>query len=167
VEETAMNSLLVIFITVLGTAGSSMPLPAGSVGLQASPSTPPRVEVCKLVPKEEVKKHLPWMDVFDRMPLVEEPIGTSGSSCEFPTVGVQVLAFSQGFVDAARKSAPLEPVSGVGDEAYFRNNQNRYAELLVRVGPRLLTLQASAEGKMDAVKPRVIELAKVYVAKLR
>jgi hypothetical protein len=30
-----------------------------------------------------------------------------------------------------------------------------------------LTLQASGDGKIEAVKPRVIELAKMYVAKLR
>jgi hypothetical protein len=134
---------------------------------QTPPAAPQRVQVCTLVPKEEVKKHLPWNDMLDRMPVEETPIGADGSSCEFPTVGVQVLRFSQSFIDGARKSAPLEAISGLGDEAYFRNNQNRWAEVLVKVGPRLLTLQASIDGQIEAVKPRVIELAKVYVAKLR
>jgi hypothetical protein len=143
------------------------PLPAEATASQSRAASPQRVQVCALVPKEEVKKHLPWNPMLDRMPIEEVPIGANGSSCEFPTVGVQVLPFTQGFIDAARKSAPLEVISGVGDEAYFRNNQNRWAEVLVRVGPRLLTLQASGDGKIEAVKPRVIELAKVYVAKLR
>jgi hypothetical protein len=126
-----------------------------------------QVEVCKLVPKDEVKRHLPWIDALDQLPIEEEAIGTSGSSCNYPTVFVQVLQFSQGSIDALRKDGPLETISTVGDEAYFRNNKNRYAELMVKVGPRMLTLQADGEGKMDTVKPKVIELAKVYVAALR
>ena len=125
------------------------------------------VEVCKLVPKDEVKRHLPWIDALDQLPIEEEAIGTSGSSCNYPTVFVQVLQFNQGSIDALRKDGPLETISAVGDEAYFRNNKNRFAELMVRVGSRMLTLQADGEDKMDTVKPKVIELAKVYVATLR
>ena len=135
--------------------------------LLASPVWAQGIEVCKLVPKEEVKRHLPWIDALDQLPIEEEAIGTSGSSCNYATVFVQVLPFSQGSIDALRKEGPLETTSGVGDEAYFRNNKNRYAELMVKVGSRMLTLQADGEGKMDTVKPKVIELAKVYVEALR
>ena len=159
-----MNWLLIVITASL--TSSPMHLAHADTRVRQTPG-PARVQVCTLLSKEEVKKYLPWNAVLDRMPLEEVPIGANGSSCEFPTVGVQVLPFSQGFVDAARKSAPLEPIAGVGDEAYFRNNQNRWAEVLVKVGPRLLTLQASGDGKIEAVKPRVIELAKAYVAKLR
>ena len=100
------------------------------------------------------------------MPIEEEAVGT-GSSCNYPTVHVQVLRFSQSFIEALRKSGPLETISGVGDEAYFRNNKNRYAELMVRVDERLLTLQADGDGKMETVRVKVIDLAKIYVAKLR
>ena len=165
-----MNWELVIFIATLGMSAAPLhPLSTEGTGWQAPTAGLQRIQVCTLVPKEEVKKHLPWIDALDRMPITEEPIGANGSSCGYPTVDVQVLAFNRGFLDAARKSAPLETIPGIGDEAYFRNNQNRYAELFVKVGPRLLTLQAGAEGagKMEAVKSRVIELAKVYVAKLR
>ncbi len=77
------------------------------------------------------------------------------------------MQFNQGSIDALRKEGPLETISAVGDEAYFLNKKNRYAELMVRVGSRMLTLQADGEDKMDNVKPKVIELAKVYVATLR
>jgi hypothetical protein len=135
--------------------------------LLASPVWAQRVEVCKLVPKEEVKRHVPWIDALDELPIEEEAIGASGSSCNYPTVFVQVLPFGQGSIDALRKEGPLETISGVGDEAYFRNNKNRYAELMVKVGSRMLTLQADGEDKMDTIKPKVIELAKVYVDALR
>ena len=133
----------------------------------AAPAWAQPVEVCKLVPKEEVKRHLPWIDILDQLPIEEEAVGSSGSSCNYPTVLVQVLPFSQGSIDAVRRESPLEPIAGVGDEAYFRNNKNMYAELLVRVGSRMLTLQANGEGKLDTAKAQAIELAKVYVAALR
>jgi hypothetical protein len=126
-----------------------------------------RIAVCPLVSKEEVKKHLPWNPVMDQFPLEEESIGASGSSCSYPTVLVQVLPYTQNMVDALHKQGKLEPISGVGDEAYFRNNKDLFAELYAKVGNRLLTLQSSSSGKVEAVKPGVISLAKVFVAKLR
>ena len=146
----------------MGLLAVSQPLAA-----QARGATAPRVEVCKLVPVSEVKKHLPWQDFLDRMPPEEEAIGTSGSSCNYATVHVQVLPYTASFVETARKSGPIEAISGLGDEAYFRNNKNRFAEVIVKVGSRLVTLQADADDNIDTVKPKVIALAKVYVEKLR
>ena len=40
------------------------------------------------------------------------------------------------------QNAGYEPVGGIGEETYFRNNGNRYAELYVRVGNHTLTLQS-------------------------
>jgi hypothetical protein len=105
--------------------------------------------------------------MFDQMALEEEAIGTTGSSCSYPTVQVQVLMFTRSFLDAARQSATIETISGLGDEAYFRNNRTMFAEVFVRVGYRLLTLQADADDNVAAVKPTVIGLAREYVAKLR
>jgi hypothetical protein len=127
----------------------------------------PRISACSLVPKEEVKKHLPWISVLDRMAIEEEPIGSSGSSCNYPSVFIQVLPFSQRMIDSAREKGGLEALSGVGDEAYFHNNADRYAQLYVRAGTHLLTLQANVDGNMEAVKPGVVNLAKALVAKLR
>ena len=70
-------------------------------------------------------------------------------------------------VDYLREKGGLETISGVGDEAYFRNDKNRNAELYARVGKHLLTVQAPAGGKIDAVKPGVVSLAKALVATLR
>jgi hypothetical protein len=152
-------------------AGLAVALPAGLLAQAKSPvssasSTPP-IKVCSLLPKADVKKHLPWNAIVDGMPPEEEAIGNCGSSCNYPSVTIQVMPFSQGIVDALRKQGALETIARVGDEAYFHNNRNRYAELYVRVGKRMLTLQANADGKIDAVKPGTLDLAKVLVAKLR
>lgn len=126
----------------------------------------PRVKACSLVPKEEVKRYLPWKSHFDHLPTEEEPIGTSGSSCGYPSVFVQILPFSQALIGSASKKDGLETISGIGNEAYFCNNLNGYAELYVKVGKRLLTLQANVQGNIESVKPGVLRLAKVFVEKL-
>lgn len=141
-----------------------------SVLAQAGESRQPgssRVNACSLLSKEEIKKHLPWQSFLDQMPIEEEVIGTSGSACNYPTLYVQILPFSQRMLDLARQQGGLEAVDDLGDEAYFHNNDDRYAEVYVKVGGQLLTLQADADDGIEAVKPSVLELANMLVAKLR
>ena len=133
--------------------------------LAAQPAAP--IAVCSLLPKAEVTQHLPWIAALDAMEPEEEAIGTSGSSCNYPSVTVQVLPFSQGTIDALRAKGGLETIAGVGDAAYFHNNADRYAELYVRVGTRLLTLQGNVTGTVESTKPGVVSLAKALVARLR
>lgn len=131
---------------------------------QAPAST--RIAACSLLPKEEVKKHLPWIDVLDQMAVEEEPIGDSGSSCNYPSVFIQVLSSSSGLLELAREKGKPEAISDIGDEAWFRNNDDRYAELYVRVGNYVLTIQASVYDTIESVKPGVLSLARALVAEL-
>jgi hypothetical protein len=127
------------------------------------------VKACSLLPVEEVKKIAPWEPVFDQMKPEEEALGTYGSSCEYPTVGVQVLRFRQDTIDALGKSAKLEAVSGIGDAAWARNNRDDFAELFVRVGEHLLTLQMGIRTgtTFESSKPTLLALGKAFAAKLR
>ena len=161
-----MNSTALIVATLLLAVLSPSLTALQTPGSAAKPT---RIKVCELLPKEEVKKHMPWQAMLDGLKIEEEPIGAEGSSCSYPSVHVQVLPYSQSFLDTARKKGGLEPVAGVGDEAYFHNNKNLFAELYVRVGKRILTLQGNVpnEGKAETVKPALVSLAKAYVAKLR
>ncbi len=79
------------------------------------------------------------------------------------------MTFVQSTIDAARKRGGLESVAGVGDEAYLYHNKAGYAELYVKVGARLLTLQRSiGMGQtIGDVRPGTIALANALVAKLR
>ena len=140
---------------------------ASPIGM-AFQSPPPVIKVCSLLPKAEVKKLIGGDKVFDMFAPEEEAVA-GGSSCNYPGVRIQVIPFQQSTIDAVRKRAPVEAVSGVGDEAYLHDNRGRYAELIVKIGPRLLTLQRSvATGQTVAsVRPGVIDLAKALVAKLR
>jgi hypothetical protein len=134
--------------------------------LEAQPAAA-KVAVCSLLPTAEVKQHLPWIKALDAMPPEEEAIGAYGSSCNYPSVTIQVMPFSKQAIDAERAKGGLEAVGGVGDEAWFHNNRNRYAELYVRVGARLLTVQANVSTTIDAVKPGTLSLAKALAAKLQ
>ena len=151
-----MNRLVAVLLVALGPGF-----------VCSEPALAQQAGACSLLPKEEVKKHLPWIDLLDDMPIEEEPIGNSGSSCNYPTVFIQVLPFSQGLLEAVRAQDNTESVSGVGDEAYFHNNRDRYAELYVKVGERALTLQASGEGTIESLKPNVMNLARALVGKMR
>ncbi len=136
--------------------------------LQPAPeASEQRIAVCKLLTAAEVKKHLPWRPQLDQFPPEEEAIGTAGSSCNYPSVMIQVLPFSQNMIDAARKKGGLETVSGIGDEAYFHNNLNRFAELYVKTGKYTVTLQSNWDGKDASVKAGTLSLAKALVVKLR
>jgi len=148
----------VVLATVHPLAAQSRP--------QALAAAPAKVAVCKLLPTAEVKKHLPWRPQLDQFPPEEEAVGMMGSSCNYPSVMIQVLAFSQRMLDEAQKKGGLEKISGIGEEAYFHNNLNRYAELYVKTGKYLVTLQSNWDGKDPAVKAGTLSLAKALIAKL-
>lgn len=164
-----MNHIIKATLLAVGMASgwSSSLLAQSRPAERPSALNPPIVRACSLMTKEEVKRHLPWAAMLDQFEAEEDALGNYGSGCEYPSVRVQVMTFSQGTIDAAKKKSGIETVSGVGDEAYLYNNANSYAELYVKVGGRLLTLQASFNGSIDAVKPGVLSLARALVAKLQ
>lgn len=159
----AVAALVAVIATGLPTCLQAQ-TGAGQQPPQAGAQT---VAACSLLPKDEVKQYLPWPPVLDQMPIEEEAVGASGSSCNYPSVFIQVLPFSPRTIELARQKGGLETVGGVGDEAYFYNNGDRYAELYVRVGQYLLTVQANANETVDDVKPGAVNLAKALVVKLR
>jgi hypothetical protein len=141
------------------------PLIAG----QAAQAPAASIKVCGLLPRAEVKKLIGGDQIFDMMAPEEEAIGNYGSSCNYPGVMVQVLPFQQQTIDAVRKRGKLVDVAGVGDAAYAFDNPAGYAELYVKVGTRLLTLQRDVPPcKTQAdVRPGAIALAMALVPKLR
>jgi hypothetical protein len=127
------------------------------------------IKVCGLLPRAEVKKLIDGDQVFDLIPPKEEALSTYGSSCSYPGVHIQVMSFLPSTIEAARKRGKLDTVAGVGDEAYLYENPAGYAELYVKVGPYLLTLQrrVGTESTVADVRPGVLALANALVEKLR
>ena len=133
---------------------------------QRQAASPP-IKACSLVSREEVKKHLPWKATLDQFKSEEEPLGTYGTSCNHPSVLIQVMPASPVSIDSVRKISGVETLSGLGDEAYFSNNHDKFAEVYVRSGKTLLTLQANLNKDMATVKPGALNLARAILPKLR
>lgn len=164
-----MNRVIQQVLVTAAAISLGAALPSAQKPPTSAAKPPPKVDACSLLTKAEVKEFLPWAAHVDALPVGREDMGETGSACNYPTVYIQLFPYSRQFMDAALKSRKQEPVSGVGDEAYISANRTYYAELLVRVGPRILTLQASIprDGTYETTKPKTIALAKALIAKLQ
>ena len=130
----------------------------------------PAIRACEVLTRDVVAKFdtgNPKMR--DLIPRNEEAIGSHGSSCNDGSIFVQIDPFLNS--DSYRKSPAKDwqAVSGVGDTAYFHNNRDRYAELMVWSGKHHFTIQLSVpDGRTaEAVKPNTIGIATALVAKLK
>lgn len=126
------------------------------------------IKACSLLPKELVAKY--WSGnkkVFEVLTPREEPVGATGSSCGYGTIELQVDAFATDRIEDLFKG--FTPVTGVGDRAYFHNNKDRFAEVVVVTGPHNITIQLGVpDGKTgEATKPDVIALAKEILPKVK
>jgi hypothetical protein len=157
-----MNNVVLLGLGLALSAPSSL-LAQTTASEQPSSS---QIHACSLLSREEVKEHLPWPDFLDQMPVEEESLGPRGTACNYPSVYIQLLRFSQGLIDSVRALEGTEAVDGIGDEAYFHNNKDRYAEVLVKVGESMFTLQADADRGIEVVKPEALKLASAIVEKL-
>jgi len=130
----------------------------------------PAIRACEVLTRDVVAKFdtgNPKMR--DLIPRDEEAIGSHGSSCNDGSIFVQIDPFLNS--DSYRKSPAKDwqAVSGVGDTAYFHNNRDRYAELMVWSGKHHFTIQLSVpDGRTaEAVKPNTIGIATALIAKLK
>ena len=60
-------------------------------------------------------------------------------------------------------------LTGIGDTAFFRNNRDRHAGLMVWTGPYHFTIQLDVPtgGTAESIKPKAIGLATAIISKLR
>src|SRR5687767_6520772 len=130
----------------------------------------PAVRACSILTKDLVAPFAQNKKVLGLVPPDEESLGGSGSACEWGIVRLQVYPTAAG--GTQKRTAPnkeYQPVSGAGETAFFRNNKNNYAELMVWTATHYLTLQVSVPmGRTaDEIKPDTIKLANAVIAKLR
>jgi hypothetical protein len=112
-----------------------LPPPVRPVPVRHTRSGKPAIRACEVLTRDVVAKFdtgNPKMR--DLIPRDEEAIGSHGSSCNDGSIFVQIDPFLNS--DSYRKSPAKDwqAVSGVGDTAYFHNNRDRYAELMVWSG---------------------------------
>ena len=128
-----------------------------------------RLSACTLMSRDLVEKFDTGnKQVLKQIKPSEEPLGANGSSCEDGNIGFQINPFAR--ADELRKSPgkDWQPLTGVGDTAYFRNKANTYAELVVWTGPHHFTIQLGVPvgGTVESIKPNTIALAHAIIAKL-
>ena len=129
-----------------------------------------RMSACALMSRDLVEKFNTGSNqILKLMEPSEEPIGANGSACEDGNIGFQINPFAR--ADELRKSPgkDWQPLTGVGETAFFRNKADTYAELMVWTGPHHFTIQLGVPpgGTVESVKPNTIALAHAIVAKLR
>jgi hypothetical protein len=160
---------VIAHVLLAGGISSGVIAPHGQTGGAAAGS---RVAACSLMPRTLMEKVTPGpvnKIVFDLKPH-EEALGAGGSSCDYATTTLQVDPFPR--AEEMRRNSPGKDwvrLPGVGDTAYFHNNLDRYAELIVWTGAHHFTLQMFVPmGKtVEAIKPNAIMLANAIIPKLR
>ena len=126
----------------------------------------PAVRACAVLTRDLVAPFTENKKVLDLIPAEEEALGTSGTACEHGAVRLQLFPGRGGKRTVSPKD--FQPISGAGEGGYFRNNRNRYAELMVWTAKHSLDLQVSVPSgrTAEAIKPDVVALANAIIAKL-
>jgi len=127
---------------------------------------------CSLLTRELVLKVTPMdKSLVDLVPPGEETLGTTGSACEYGGINLQVDPFGPARLDALFKERGTDwtSVPGVGEAAYLFDNHGEFAELYVRAGAHVLTIQMTVpRGRIvESIRPNVVALAQALERKLR
>lgn len=155
-----MRVIIALFSIVACLAGANQAAAQGKSAIRA----------CEVLTPEMVQKYDTQDPKIRKLiPRDEEAIGSHGSSCNDGGIFVQINPFLRS--DTYRKSPQKDwqALSGVGDTAYFHNNRDRWAELMVWSGAHHFTIQLSVPngGTAEAVKPNTIGLANALIARLK
>jgi hypothetical protein len=156
-------------VAILVVAGWAVP-PAVAQGAGTAAKAAPGA--CALLPQDVVAK----VSSSDPQMLrvlkpSEEKVGASGSACHFADVTLQVDPFTTARLEDLRTRMGKDWVAapGIGDAAYFRDNRGEYAELYVRTGTHVFTIQMTVPAGKAAtdVKPNLLTLAQAIAPKLQ
>jgi hypothetical protein len=158
-----MHQLATSLLIVVGVAASPAALQVRSGGGAAAPTA---MKACSVLTKDLVLPFAQSSKLLDLVPPTEEAVGKSAAACEYGVVRLQLHAPGYGPVKTQPKD--FQALPGVGDLAYFRNNRDQYAELMVWTGTRYFDLQIGVPtgSTADAIKPKAVTLARQVIAKL-
>jgi hypothetical protein len=153
-------TLFVAISCITSQAGASQTRSGGPATGQSA------VRACAVLTRDMVAPFTANKQVLDLIPPEEEALGTSGTACEYGAVRLQLFPGRGG--KRTFSARDLQPISGVGEGGYFRNNGNQYAELMIWTGKHSLDLQVSVPSgrTAEAIRPDVVALAKAILVKL-
>jgi hypothetical protein len=154
---------LILFVLI---ASPALATPGAQHGAAAA-------KACALLSKDLIAQHTPYEKDAQKLvfsiPPEEEKVGATGSACEYGGVHLQVNPFaSPQYVEQQLVKDGWTRESGLGDVAMYRDNRGSYAELYVRSGARVITIQMSVPNVKTAagIKPNAVALAKAVLAKI-
>ena len=155
-----MRRLVTMLVVICGITSQAAPAEGPPAAGQ------PSVRACALLTRDLVAPFTENKQLLDLIPPEEETLGTSGTACEYGAVRLQLFPGRGGKRTMSAKD--LQPISGAGEGGYFRNNRERYAELMVWTNKHALDLQVSVPSgrTADAIKADVVALANAIIAKL-
>jgi hypothetical protein len=112
---------------------------------------------------------------YDTLKPAEDPLGQSGSECQYGDVGVQLDPFTPERLEqlAKQQGAKWTSISGVGDRAYLYDDKlrsTRTVNLFIVSGAHVVTIQFGSDDlkePIDSIKPRLTELATAMLARLQ
>jgi hypothetical protein len=153
--------------------------PAAAGQARGSAAGKPAMKACSLLTKELVMKVSGAVNkaVFN-LPPEEGPAG-AGTICDYADITLQIDAFAPEVIErtvkeqsrgaSSARKANWVPVSGVGDRAYFDENDRNFAALMGYVNGHTFTIQMSIpfQSTAEKMKPNVIALANAIVPKLK
>jgi hypothetical protein len=153
-------TVLVAFSCIIPPAAASQTRSGGPAAGQ------PAVRACAVLTRDLVAPFTENKKMLDLIPPQEEELGTSGTACDYGAVRLQLFPGRGG--KRTFSARDLEPISGAGEGGYFRNNRDRYAELMVWTSRHSLDLQVSVPSgrTAEAMKPDLVALANAIIAKL-
>lgn len=132
-----------------------------------------QVGACSLLTRELLEEVTPEdRERFEfglTFPPAEEPVGVSGSACEYGGVHLQIDPFASPAAVEELLAAEWTSVPGPGDVAYFRDNVGQWAELYVRDGDRVITIQMGIPSgrTAESIRPNLIALAEAVLPRLK
>jgi hypothetical protein len=163
-----MHHVIASLVVIICGAGPAAALQSGAGAAGGT-----RASACALLTRELVAQFTPLekqaLDLVLTIPPQEDPVGPSGSACEYGGIGLQIDPFAAPARTEQELAKMAVPVSGLGDAAYFRDNRGRWAELYVRAGSRVFTIQMGVPmGRTsESIRPNVLGLAKALLPRLK
>jgi hypothetical protein len=160
-------------LTLLLASGFALQATAGEPARTSTATGKQAIRACSVLTEDLLRNVTPddqqRFEFGLKMPAHEEPVGASGSMCEYGGVLLQIDPFASPARVEEILAAEWTKVSGLGDVAYFRDNVGEWGELYVRAAGRVFTIQMDIPNgrTAESIRSNAIALAQAILPKLR
>lgn len=173
----ALRSTLGVPAILLASAGLSTVVAQGA-GKAAGQTTGPTA--CSIIDAAEVKRITGRTDFLGRGPVPADPNETPKgvSECEFLGISFSLTSamkpdwFNSTRNDQVKSGTKVEPLSGIGDDAYYwwdpKPGTDRQVGVAFRTGQyRLVIMDMTSADSIQILKPTLLAIAKSTAPRVR